>query len=94
MCAVMNRRGCQSWGGGIAVRNLPHFTAILPQFFFSVMPLFKNFIFPLPKNSFTPLADTRHTVRCMCSHMSCVSFVWQDTSLLLCSQNVIHFWGQ
>ena len=80
------------WGGGglrsAIYRNLPQFYAI-----FSDAPI-QKLHFPPAKNSFTPFADTRHTVRCMCSHLSCMSFVWQDTSLLLCSQNVVHFWGQ
>ena len=30
----------------------------------------------------------------MYSHLSWVSFMWQDTFLFLCSQNVNHLWGQ
>ena len=91
-------QGCFSrvifrWGGGkIAVRNLPQFTAILPQFF-SDAPI-QNFHFSPAKISFTRFIVARHTIRCMCSHLSCMSFVWQDVSLFLCSQNVVHFWGQ
>ena len=33
------------------------------------------------ENSFTPFTVTRHTVRCMCSHLPCRSFVWQDAFL-------------
>ena len=77
-----------NWGGGIAVRNLPQFYRNFP-----VMPLFKIFIFP-EENSFLPFAVTRHTARVCCSHLSCMSFMWQDAFLFLCSQNVIHFWGQ
>ena len=42
------------WGGGVEVRNLPRFTAILPQFYrnFSVMPLLKNFRFSPEDNLF------------------------------------------
>ena len=47
-----------------------------------------------PRPLYPSLADTRHTERCVCFHLSCMSFVWQDTSLFMCSQNVTHFWGQ
>ena len=65
-------------GGGIAVCNLPQFYRN-----FSVMPLFKNFIFPLTKILSLPSL-------LLCSHLYCMSFMWQDAFLFLCSQNVIH----
>ena len=77
----------------LQVCNLTHFTAILPQFFSdpSIQKFYFIIYFSLEENSFTSFAVTRHTVRCVCSHLSCMSFVWQEAFLFLCSQNVVHF---
>ena len=48
----------------------------------------QKFHFSPEENSFPPFVVTT------CSHLSCMSFVWQDAFLFLCSQNVVHFWGQ
>ena len=51
-----------SLGGGVfAVRNLPQFTAILPQFFSDAS--IQKFYFSPQENSFPPFAVTRHNVR-------------------------------
>ena len=52
----------QGWGG-IEVRNLPQFTAILPQFFSNAS--IQKFQFSPEEKSFSPFAVTRHTV-CFC----------------------------
>ena len=48
-------------GGGIAVRDLPQFTAILPQFFSDAS--IQKFHFSPEENSFPPFTVARHTVR-------------------------------
>ena len=76
------------WGGGIAVRNLPHFYRN-----FSVMPRFKNFVFPLRKILCLPslLLGTLYVyVFSSVLHVICVA----GRFLVLCSQNVIHSGGQ
>ena len=78
--------------GGVEVRNLPQFTAILPHFFSYVS--IQNFHFSPEEKFFTPFAVTKYTVRRMCSHLSCMSLVWRDVFLFLCSQNVVRFWEQ
>ena len=62
----------------------------LPQFFSDAS--IQKFRFSPEETSFPPFAVTRHTVR-VCV-LVCMSFMWQDAFLSLCSQNVIHFWGQ
>ena len=54
-------RGCAGGGRGIAVHNLPHFTAILPQLFSDAS--IQEFHFSPKENSFPTFAVTRHTVR-------------------------------
>ena len=88
----MPRRHCGSWGGGELRSAIYH---NLPQFYryFSVMPLFKNFIFPLKKILSLPslLLGTLYVyVFSSVLHVICVA----GRFLFLCSQNVMHSWGQ
>ena len=50
-----------NWGGGIEVRNLPQFTAILPQSFSDAS--IQKFQFSPEEKIFSLFAVTRHTVR-------------------------------
>ena len=51
----------QQLRGGVEVRNLPQFTAVLPQFFSDAS--IQNFQFSPEEKSFSLFAVTRHTVR-------------------------------
>ena len=80
-------------GGGIAVRSLPQFTAILPHFFSNAS--FQKFHSSPEENSCPPFAVTRHTVR-VCVLICPACHLCGRTLVCFCvpKGNGRHMWGQ